>query len=77
MTSRKPDFILKALNKKTDERSGRLGVAWANKDGSVTLVFDPFARLENTAGWLFTLFPNDRPDYTVEEKPGVLVHRIK
>lgn len=77
MTSRKPDYILKALNKKTDERSGRLGAAWANKNGSISLIFDAFARLESNPDWVFTLFPNDRPDEPVKPDPSVFVHRIK
>lgn len=59
--SRVPDFVLKGLNKQTDQRSGRLGAAWKNQDGSVSLVIDPWVKLEHSDAWVFTLFPYERP----------------
>lgn len=49
-----------ALNRTTDFKTGRLGVAWINEDGSITLAIDPFVALpinDGTGDWLFTLFP--------------------
>lgn len=39
---RKPDYRIAALNKVTDEKQARIGAAWVNPDGSISLVFDPF-----------------------------------
>ena len=59
MTSRTPDFVLKGLNTQTNERTGKLGAAWTNEDGTVSIRFDSFIILEQRPGWIFTLFPKD------------------
>lgn len=59
MTGRAPDFILKAMNKETDQKSGRIGCAWQNADGSLSLAIDPFVTLTSSAEMVITLFPND------------------
>lgn len=53
--SRKPDYRVRALNKRTDER-GTLGAAWKNKDGSITVVFDPFAAVPVSKDVIITMF---------------------
>lgn len=55
--SRPPDFILKSLNKATEHRTGKIGCAWKNEDGSLTLSLD-IAVMPDPNG-LLTLFPND------------------
>lgn len=57
--NRKPDFILRALNKKTDERSGKLGCAWLNANGSLSLVLDMMVTITANSDVLLTLFPNE------------------
>jgi hypothetical protein len=57
--SRAPDFILKALNKRTDAKSGKIGCAWANADGSLTVQLDMMVSLQYDADLVLTLFPND------------------
>jgi hypothetical protein len=55
--SRSPDFILKALNKVTEARSGKIGALWCNENGSMTLVLD--VALLPDPNTLYTLFPYD------------------
>lgn len=88
--SRKPDFILKALNKYTDQRTGKIGAAWNNKDGSISLVLDLGVQIHQEDGIVIMLFPNDRPEDQGEapfpvkrkakEQPGTpptsLIHKI-
>lgn len=59
--SRAPDYHLKALNKRTDERSGKLGAAWLNSDGSISLVLDMCTSLVSNPDLVLTLFPTDQP----------------
>jgi hypothetical protein len=58
--SRSPDFILKALNKVTEHRSGKIGALWCNENGSMTLVLD--VALLPDPNTLYTLFPNDKDE---------------
>lgn len=56
MAGRTPDYDFRALNKKTDEKT-RVGAAWKNEDGSITVVLNRFVVLPTEPEWLFTLFP--------------------
>ena len=38
---RPPDYIVKVMDKLTDAKSGRLGAAWDNADGSISIIMDP------------------------------------
>lgn len=58
--SRSPDFILKALNKVTEHRSGKIGALWCNENGSMTLVLD--VALLPDPHTVYTLFPNNPDD---------------
>ena len=55
--SRKPDYVLKGMNKVTDEKVQKLGAAWSNEDGSISLVIDRFVVLPTDSAWVYTLFP--------------------
>jgi hypothetical protein len=57
--SRSPDFILKAMDKITDARSGKLGCAWLNEDQSLTIALDPGVSISYNANLVIKLFPND------------------
>lgn len=57
--SRKPDYIAKAMNKATGEKSWRIGCAWHNSDGSVSVKVDPFIVLTGGEDLVVTLFPNE------------------
>lgn len=57
--ARKPDMVLKAMNKATDRKAGKIGVAWYNTDGSITLRLNDFVVVPNDPDWLLTLFPTE------------------
>lgn len=58
---RTPDFVLKAKDKGTNRSNNRIGVAWKNKGGSISVQLDPFVTLNNTNGeLLLTLFQKDK-----------------
>lgn len=54
--SRTPDFDVKALKKNTNEKA-RIGAAWANEDGSVSIVLDAFVVVPSSPDLIITLFP--------------------
>lgn len=58
--SRTPEFLLKVMDKVTDAKSGKLGCAWVNEDGSLTIQVDPDVTLSHTSTQVIKLFPNDR-----------------
>ena len=58
--SRKPDWDLKAMVKDTDEKN-RVGAAWSNENGSISIVLDPFIVLQSSKQLVLTLFPR-KPD---------------
>lgn len=60
MTSRTPDFVLKVLDKETGIRSGKIGCAWKDEDGGLTIQLDPCVTLPSRPTLLIRLFPNDR-----------------
>jgi hypothetical protein len=56
--SRSPDYRIGAMNKRTDEKNGKVGAAWINNDGSISLVLDTFVQLPvGSPDLLITLFP--------------------
>jgi hypothetical protein len=63
---RKPDYWVKAMDKRIPGKSSasKVGAAWKNKDGSISVDLNPFTTLETvsrTPGDLvITLFPIDR-----------------
>jgi hypothetical protein len=54
--SRSPDYDVKALRKDTDEKN-RVGAAWRNDDGSISIVLDAFIKLEAHPKLILTCFP--------------------
>ena len=62
---RKPDFVLKARRVKSsraDNGKGRIGVAWLNDNGSISIDLDPFIVLSSVEELQITLFPNDQDE---------------
>lgn len=55
---RKPDLWVNAMNKRTDEKR-KIGAAWHNEDGSISIALDSFTVLEASPDLLVTLFPVD------------------
>jgi hypothetical protein len=60
MSGRRPDLTLKAFNTLTNERSGSLGAAWRNDNGSISLKLDRFVVLTSEENWVLTLWPNEQ-----------------
>ena len=54
--SRKPDYKLKVLNKKTSEK-GEVGAAWLNEDGSISIQLNMLVVLKRKKNLVLTLFP--------------------
>ena len=59
MAGRQPDYDLSALNKETEER-GRIGAAWANDDGTISIKLNAFVVLRDAKDTVITLFPRDK-----------------
>lgn len=58
---RTPDYILKAMNKHTGEKSGRIGAAWNNPDGSIKIQLDLCVILDSRDKDLgIRLFPKEK-----------------
>lgn len=62
---RKPDFWLKAFDKHLGKTSAnKVGAAWANEDGSISIDLNSFVTLETVTrvpeDLVITLFPIDR-----------------
>lgn len=66
MSGRKPDYWLKAMNKTTNEKR-KVGAAWDNKDGSISIDIDAFTVLHAHPGLVLTLFPIERGGERVDE----------
>lgn len=62
---RKPDFWVKAMNKATNEKR-KVGAAWRNTDGSVSVDIDAFTVLASHPDLVITLFPIERFQSNVE-----------
>lgn len=63
-TKRKPDYWVKAMNKDTNEKR-KIGAAWVNSDGSISVDIDAFTVLQSSPSLVVTLFPIDRSPVTV------------
>lgn len=61
MSPRKPDFWVKAMNKATNEKR-KVGAAWRNPDGSISVDIDAFTVLASSPDLVITLFPIERDE---------------
>lgn len=59
MAGRKPDYNVHAMDKGTEEKS-RIGAAWGNPDGSISIKLNPFIALTSHPDLVIMLFLNDR-----------------
>jgi len=67
VSSRKPDYILRVKLLEEKRSGGRMGVAWVNKGGSLSIKLDTGVVLDwrmSQENVLITLFPteNDKAD---------------
>lgn len=61
MAGRKPDYRLAALDKETDD-TDRVGAAWKNDNGSISIRLNTFVHLIGNKNLVLTLFPEgERP----------------
>lgn len=67
---RPPDFIIKATTRHSvfPAREGRIGAAWQNENGSITLTLDPFVDISGREDLVITLFPNDGKPATATKR---------
>lgn len=67
---KKPDYWLKAMDKSHPGKSfsGKVGVAWKNADGSISIDLEPFITLETVTRTpkelVLTLFARERTEKT-------------
>lgn len=66
-TGRKPDYWLKAMNKDTNEKR-KIGAAWNNVDGSISIDIDAFTLINSSPALVLTLFPITRGVNTDDEE---------
>lgn len=66
MAPRKPDYWVKAMNKETNEKR-KIGAAWKNQDGSVSIDIDSFTVIASSPHLVITLFPIDRSGKRVND----------
>lgn len=64
--TRKPDYWLKAMDKDTNEK-GKIGAAWINRDGSISIDIDAFTVLQSKPSLVLTLFKIDRSPVNASE----------
>jgi len=56
MSDRKPEYKLKALNKKDDSHC-EVGAGWLNANGSISITINPCVTLTRDANIVLMLFP--------------------
>jgi hypothetical protein len=61
--ARPPDYVLKFQNKRTGQK-GRVGAAWLNPNGNLSLILDPKIVLTSDPDEQLTLFPRDEKEAT-------------
>lgn len=66
---RKPDFILSALNKVTNERN-RIGAMWRDPGGSFTIKIDAFITVPSGPDFIVKAFPNEPATASAEKGSG-------
>lgn len=54
--SRAPDYIVKAMRKDLDWK-GKVGAAWRNEDGTISIAINAFTVIESDPELVVTLFP--------------------
>lgn len=57
---KKPDYWVKAMDKSTNQKR-KVGAAWANEDGSISIDIDPFTVISTISNpnLVITCFPNN------------------
>lgn len=63
MSGKRPDYLLKVLDKTTDDY-GTIGAAWIKDDGAITIRLNPATILTYNPDLAINLFPNEESYYT-------------
>jgi hypothetical protein len=66
---RTPHYHFHAMDKERDEKS-RVGAAWKNDDGSITIKLDNFVHLIGNRDLVLRLFPNDKQRFVARAADG-------
>jgi hypothetical protein len=61
MAGRQPDYQLWGLDKETEQKS-RIGAAWNEDKGRISIKLDPFVTLTNNGSLVLSLFPVNERD---------------
>jgi hypothetical protein len=56
---RLPDYTVSAMSKKNETLKGKVGGAWQNGDGTISIKLDPFVVLSGSQDLSIRLFPYD------------------
>lgn len=57
---RQPDYSLGALDSSTDEKNPKIGAAWKNEDGTISININDFVVLRGSKTLYLRLFPTNR-----------------
>lgn len=66
MANRKPDYNVHAMDKRTNQKA-RVGAAWVNDNGTISIVLNNFVVLQGNIDLVVTLFVNDNKSETGAE----------
>jgi hypothetical protein len=56
----RPTHVIKVMDRSTGRKGGRVGAAWVNPDGSISIHLDTGVTLSWNDGLMITAFENDR-----------------
>lgn len=60
MKGRKPDYVVKAVIRQHEkDMKGKVGAAWVNPDGSISIDLNPFVVLEANSNLHIMMFKHD------------------
>lgn len=58
MSGNKPDYYVGCLDTETERKNPRLGAAWINNDGTISIKLDDFVTVTGSKSTYLRLFPN-------------------
>jgi hypothetical protein len=59
-TPTRPTHTIKVMDRATKQKGGRVGAAWLNKDGSISIQLDVGISLSWNDGLMITAFENNK-----------------
>lgn len=61
--AKKPTHIIKVMDRADKKNVGRVGVAWLNQDGTISITLNVGVTLSWNDGLMITAFKNDYEDW--------------